>query len=144
MDQWNPITLFLIYYWNMPVAHHWLVDKSLIGLIRCYPREVQSCCSKSYCLHMCILSNVNVTWAVAHKFPLITFEADIYRYILRKDLTKIKVKKNSLWKQGTHTLTKLGLIESLHMQRCSLRGCIRLNPTPTPFSVDLSGIRFSK
>ena len=37
-----------------------------------------------------------------------------------------------------HENRRLGLIESLHMQHCSLRGCIR------PPSAGLSGIRFSK
>ena len=37
-----------------------------------------------------------------------------------------------------HEKRRLGSTESLHMQHCSLRGCIRLT------SVGLSGIRFSK
>ena len=41
--------------------------------------------------------------------------------------SKIKVKKDWLWKQRTqnHETRRFGLIESLHMQHCSLRGCIR-------------------
>ena len=37
-----------------------------------------------------------------------------------------------------HENRRLGLIESLHMQHCSLLGCIRLS------CAGLSGIRFSK
>ena len=39
-----------------------------------------------------------------------------------------------------HENRRLGLSESLHMQNCSLRGCIRPRPHP---SAGLSGIRFS-
>ena len=41
--------------------------------------------------------------------------------------SKIKVKRDCLWKQRTHKnheKRRLGLIECLHMQHCSLRGCI--------------------
>ena len=37
------------------------------------------------------------------------------------DMGKVKVKKDCLWKQRTHKITKirLSLIESLYMQHCS-------------------------
>ena len=45
----------------------------------------------------------------------------------------IKVRKDCLWKQGilNHENRRLGFIESLHMQHCSLRGCIRTPPAPS-------------
>ena len=52
-------------------------------------------------------------------------------YIFLNLYTKIKVKKDCLWKKE-HTNRKLGLIESLHMQNCSLRGCIPPIPHPHP------------
>ena len=65
-------------------------------------------------------------------------------------MVKIKVKKECLWKHLENR--RLGLIESLHMQHCNLRGCLRAPPPPPPHAppspsppgAGLSGIRISK
>ena len=56
--------------------------------------------------------------------------------LLHRHTLLIKVKKDCLWKQRTHKITKIGDTVGFSlfiiMQHCSLRGRIRLKPTRKP------------
>ena len=79
---------------------------------------------------------------VANGYPKQKFHQDIHAKTYSDRYSKIKVKKGILPLETKNTQIhenrRIGLIVSLHMQHCNLRGCIRPHR-----SAGLSGIRFS-